>query len=59
MADKYVIIRLKDGDERCRIMAFSGARRVPSRVVDNREYVALNDAYHPVFILRISDLMER
>ena len=58
MADKYVIMRLKDGEERYRIMAVSGVRGLPPRVVDDREYDDLNDAYHAVFILRVNDLME-
>ncbi len=58
MADKYVIMRLKDGEEYYRIMAVSGVRGLPPRVVDDREYYDLNDAYHAVFILRINDLME-
>lgn len=58
LADKYVIMRLKDGEERYRIMAISGVRGMPPRVVDDREYTALNDAYHAVFLLRVNDLLE-
>ncbi|MEM6985830.1 MAG: branched-chain amino acid ABC transporter permease [Pseudomonadota bacterium] len=58
MADKYVIMRLKDGEERYRIMAVSGVRGLPPRVVDDKEYTALNDAYHAVFLLRVNDLLE-
>lgn len=58
MADKYVIMRLKDGEERYRIMAVSGVSGMPPRIVDDREYVALNDAYHAVFVLRVNDLLE-
>ncbi len=58
MADKYVIMRLKDGEERYRIMAVSGIRGMPPRVVDDKQYDALNDAYHAVFLLRVNDLLE-
>lgn len=58
MADKYVIMRLKDGEERYRIMAVSGVRGMPPRVVDDKEYDALNAAYHAVFLLRLNDLLE-
>lgn len=58
LADKYVIMRLKDGEERYRIMAISGVRGMPPRVVDDKEYDALNDAYHAVFLLRVNDLLE-
>ncbi|MBL4768830.1 MAG: branched-chain amino acid ABC transporter permease [Rhodobacteraceae bacterium] len=58
MADKYIIMRMKDGEERYRIMAISGVRGMPPRVVDDKEYDALNDAYHAVFLLRVNDLLE-
>jgi len=58
MADKYVIMRLKNGEERFRIMAVSGVKGMPPRIVDDREYDDLNDAYHAVFLLRVNDLME-
>ena len=58
MADKYVIMRLKNGEERFRIMAVSGIKGMPPRIVDDREYDALNDAYHAVFLLRVNDLLE-
>lgn len=58
MADKYVIMRLKDGEELYRIMAVSGVRGMPPRVVDDKQYDALNDAYHAVFLLRVNDLLE-
>ncbi len=58
MADKYVIMRLADGEERYRIMAVSGVRGLPPRIVDDKEYTALNDAYHAVFLLRVNDLLE-
>ena len=58
MADKYVIHRMKPAEERFRIMAVSGERGRPPRVVDDREYTDISDAYHAVFLLRVNDLME-
>jgi branched-chain amino acid transport system permease protein len=58
MADKYVIMRLKDGEDRYRIMAVSGISGMPPRIVDDREYTVLNEAYHAVFLLRVNDLLE-
>jgi branched-chain amino acid transport system permease protein len=58
MADKYVIHRMKPAEERFRIMAVSGQRGMPPRVVDDREYTNINDAYHAVFLLRVNDLLE-
>ena len=42
-----------------RIIALSGIRGVPPKVVDEKEYKNLNDAYHGVFLKRLIDLMER
>jgi branched-chain amino acid transport system permease protein len=39
-------------------MAVSGIKGMPPRIVDDREYNALYDAYHAVFLLRINDLLE-
>ncbi len=58
MADKYVIHRMVPTEERFRIMAVSGVRGLPPRVVDDREYTDINDAYHAVFLLRVNDLLE-
>ncbi|QBF30825.1 branched-chain amino acid ABC transporter permease [Thalassococcus sp. S3] len=58
MADKYVIHRMKPAEERFRIMAVSGVRGRPPRVVDDREYTDIKDAYHAVFLLRVNDLMD-
>lgn len=58
LPDKYVILRLKDGEERYRIMALSGMPGMPPRVVDDREYTDLKEAYHAVFLLRVNDLLE-
>lgn len=58
MADKYVIHRMKPAEEKFRIMAVSGARGMPPRVVDDREYSDIKEAYHAVFLLRVNDLLE-
>ncbi len=58
MADKYVIHRMVPQEERFRIMAVSGARGMPPRVVDDREYTDIKEAYHAVFLLRVNDLLE-
>ncbi|MFL2811996.1 MAG: hypothetical protein ACJ0BV_10995 [Paracoccaceae bacterium] len=58
MPDKYVILRLKEGQERFRVMAVSGVKGTPPRVVDDKVYENLNEAYHAVFLLRVNDLLE-
>ncbi|WP_299877152.1 branched-chain amino acid ABC transporter permease [uncultured Sulfitobacter sp.] len=58
MADKYVIHRMIPAEEKFRIMAVSGQRGMPPRVVDDREYTDIKDAYHAVFLLRVNDLLE-
>ena len=58
MADKYVIHRMAPQEERFRIMAVSGVRGHPPRVVDDREYHDIKEAYHAVFLLRVNDLLE-
>jgi branched-chain amino acid transport system permease protein len=42
--------------ESYRIVALSGLPGVPPRVVDDRTYSTVNDAYHAVFLRRINDL---
>ena len=37
-------------------MALSGLPGVPPRVVDDRIYSTIDDAYHAVFLRRINDL---
>lgn len=58
MADKYAIMRQPDGFHRYKIVAFSGARGAPPRLVDDRIYEDINEAYHAVFLLRVNDLLE-
>jgi branched-chain amino acid transport system permease protein len=58
VADKYAIIRQKGQFHAYKIVAFSGVRGAPPRLVDDRIYNDLNEAYHAVFLLRVNDLME-
>ena len=58
MPDKYVIMRLKEGEDDYRVMAVSGVKGTPPRVVDDKIYTNLNEAYHAVFLLRVNDLLE-
>lgn len=58
MADKYAIMRQPDGFDRYKIVAFSGVRGAPPRLVDDRVHTSIDDAYHAVFLLRVNDLME-
>ena len=58
MPDKYAIMRQPDGFHRYKIVAFSGVRGAPPRLVDDKIYEDLNEAYHAVFLLRVNDLLE-
>jgi len=58
MADKYAIMRQPEGFHKYKIVAFSGDRGAPPRLVDDRTYEDINDAYHAVFLLRVNDLLE-
>ena len=58
MADKYAIMRQPDGFHRYKIVAFSGERGAPPRLVDDKVYEDINQAYHAVFLLRVNDLLE-
>jgi branched-chain amino acid transport system permease protein len=41
-----------------KIIAFSGVRGVSPRLVDDREFNSLSEAYHAVFMRRVHDLLE-
>jgi branched-chain amino acid transport system permease protein len=41
-----------------KIIAFSGQRGVSPRLVDDREFATLDEAYHGVFMRRVHDLLE-
>lgn len=58
VADKYAIMRQAGQFHSYKIVAFSGVRGAPPRLVDDRVYTDINEAYHAVFLLRVNDLME-
>lgn len=41
------------------ILAFSDQPGQPPRVVDDKPYATVNEAYHAVFLLRLNDLLAR
>ena len=58
MPDKYAILQV--GPMRScsyRVMALSGHAGHPPRLVDDKLYPTLNEAYHAVFLLRVNDLL--
>ena len=55
--DKYAIKR--DGSSNTfKIVAFSGVRGMSPRLVEDKEYNTIEDAYHGVFVRRVYDLLE-
>jgi branched-chain amino acid transport system permease protein len=57
MEDKYALHRASPTGP-YKIIAFSGVRGVSPRLVDDREFSTLDEAYHAVFIRRVHDLLE-
>jgi branched-chain amino acid transport system permease protein len=57
MEDKYAL-RSAGPHGPYKIIAFSGVRGVSPRLVDDREFLTLNEAYHGVFMRRVHDLLE-
>jgi branched-chain amino acid transport system permease protein len=55
--DKYAIHRLGPKGP-YRIIAITGHRGISPRVVEDKEYPTVEDAYHGVFMRRVHDLME-
>jgi branched-chain amino acid transport system permease protein len=55
--DKYAI-RREGINGPHKIVAFSGERGVSPRVVEDKEYATIEEAYHGVFMRRVYDLME-
>jgi branched-chain amino acid transport system permease protein len=55
LAGKYAVYCTKPF-ESYRIVALSGLPGVPPRVVDDRTYDSVDEAYHAVFLRRINDL---
>jgi len=56
-ADKYAVLAVRPFAE-YRIVALSGRRGVPPRVVDDQVFHTPEDALHGVFLKRVQDLME-
>jgi len=57
VADKYAVLAVRPFAE-YRIVALSGRRGVPPRVVDDQVFATPEDALHGVFLKRVQDLME-
>lgn len=55
--DKYAVLAVRHFAE-YRIVALSGRRGVPPRVVDDQVFRTQEDALHGVFLKRVQDLME-
>ncbi|MDP3525924.1 MAG: branched-chain amino acid ABC transporter permease, partial [Hoeflea sp.] len=58
MPDKYAILRQPENFNHYKIVALSGERGAPPRLVDDRLYESIDEAYHAVFLLRVNDLLE-
>ncbi len=57
ITDKYGILAVKSFAE-YRVIALSGRRGVPPRVVDDKVYATPDEAQHAVFLRRVQDLMQ-
>ena len=57
IVDKYAL-RADEPFKRYRLIALSGVRGVPPRLVDDRVYGSLPEAFHAVFLKRCQDLLE-
>ena len=57
VVDKYAL-RVDQPFRRYRLIALSGVRGVPPRMVDDRVYGSLPEAFHAVFLKRCQDLRE-
>jgi len=55
--DKYAIKR-DENSNTFKIVAFSGVRGMSPRLVEDKEYKTIEDAYHGVFVRRVYDLLE-
>lgn len=56
-SDKYALVAIEPF-KAYRIIAMSGQRGVPPRVVEDKIYTSETEAYHAVFVRRVQDLME-
>ena len=57
VVDKYAL-QCDEPFKRYRLIALSGIRGVPPRVVDDKVYGSLAEAYHAVFLKRCQDLLD-
>ena len=57
LPDKYAIYEVKAFKE-YKLVALTGVRGMPPRVVDDKIYKTLDEAYHAVFLRRVNDLLE-
>jgi branched-chain amino acid transport system permease protein len=58
MPDKYAILRVGPyASGTYKVLAFSGRPGHPPRVVDDKLYATMDEAYHAVFLLRVNDLL--
>ena len=57
IADKYAL-QVDQPYKSYRLIALSGQRGVPPRVVDDKTYPSIEEATHAVFLKRCQDLLE-
>jgi branched-chain amino acid transport system permease protein len=57
MDDKYAL-RRTGAHGPYKIIAFSGIRGTSPRIVEDRDYITIEEAYHGVFMRRVHDLLE-
>ena len=57
MNDKYVV-KCEEPFKKYKIMALSGVRGRSPRLVEDKVYPSVTDAYHGLFLRRVQDLME-
>ena len=57
LPDKYAIYEIKALRE-YQLVALTGVRGMPPRVVDDKIYTSLDKAYHAIFLRRMNDLLE-
>ncbi len=57
VADKYAILAVRPFAEYC-VVALSGRRGVPPRIIDEKIYATPDEAQHAVFLRRVQDLMQ-
>ncbi|RQO63528.1 branched-chain amino acid ABC transporter permease [Paucibacter sp. KBW04] len=58
ITDKYALMSEKKAFKRYRLIALSGQRGVPPRLVDDKHYDSIEAATHAVFLKRCQDLLE-